>query len=57
MIEKNLTCVEVAAVLRISAIQVADLCRSGKIRATRPAKQWLIPESAVREYLNGGKAA
>lgn len=26
-------------------------CESGEIRATKPGRRWLIPESSIEEYL------
>lgn len=46
-----MTCVEVAPLLRCKPGQVADLCRNGKLRATRPMRAWLILREDVDAFL------
>lgn len=54
MIEKYLTTAEVADTLRLSVWQVVNLCRHGKLAATKPSGQWLITEDALRDFLASG---
>ena len=46
-----MTCAEVAALLRVKPGQVADYCRSGVLRASRPARAWLIRREDVDAFL------
>lgn len=48
---KFLTAPEVAEILRVGTWQVVNLCRDGKIPATKPGKSWLIAESDLNAYL------
>lgn len=54
MTSQLLTAQEVAERLRCKPFAVLKLCRSGKLRATKPGKSWLITEDAVEEYLQSG---
>ena len=47
-----LTAAEVAERLRVTPMWVADLCRTGKLPATQPFRQWLIKESELQAYLD-----
>lgn len=49
--EKLMTVEEVAAYLRVEPDTVWRLIRSGRLRAVRPGKRHLIPESAVLQYV------
>lgn len=40
--------------LRIGTYQVIELCREGKLRATKPGKSWLIRSEDVEAYIAGG---
>ena len=42
---------EAAPMLRLCPRIVQQKCAAGLIRATKPGKVWLIPESAIGEYL------
>jgi excisionase family DNA binding protein len=42
---------EVGELLNLSKNSVNTLLRSGKLRAVRFGRKWLIPRSAVHEYL------
>lgn len=45
---------EVAAVLRLTPWQVVNLCRAGKLRATKPSGQWLIDRADLDAYIEAG---
>lgn len=40
--------------LRIGTYQVVELCREGRLRATKPGKTWLILPEDVEDYIAGG---
>lgn len=48
---ENLTVAEVADILRCTIWSVLDMCRKGRIRASKPGRAWLIPRDAVDELL------
>ena len=50
--EPRLTAAEAAPRLHLCARIVQQKCWAGLIRATKPGKVWLIPESAIGEYLD-----
>lgn len=52
---EHLTALEVAAVLRMKPYAVAELCKTGKLRATKPGRAWLIEADSLREYLEAGR--
>lgn len=54
MIEKYLTTAEVADTLRLSVWQVVNLCRAGKLRATKPSGQWLIRPTDLESFIEAG---
>lgn len=54
MIEKHLTTAEVADTLRLSVWQVVNLCRDGRLRATKPSGKWLVTEAALADFLESG---
>lgn len=58
---KFLTAAEAAAILRVTPVAVADACRSGELRATKPLKAWLIDPADLDAYIaahyNQGGAA
>lgn len=54
MSQKYLTTAEVADVLRLSVWQVVNLCREGKLPATKPSGQWLISEIDLDAFLASG---
>ena len=43
---------EAAQVLKCSPRRVAELCKTGVIRAKKPGKSWVISETAIEDYLN-----
>jgi len=49
-----MTAAEVAPIIRASVYQVTQLCKTRKLRATRPAGKWLIEPAAIREFLEAG---
>lgn len=49
-----LTTAEVAETLRLSVWQVVNLCRSGKLRATKPSGQWLIRPADLETFIEAG---
>ena len=51
---KYLTTEEVAAVMRLTTWRVLQLCRDGKLPATKPAGQWLIAQSDLDAYIASG---
>lgn len=46
-----LTANDVAPLLHIGRYQVVELCRDGKLRATKPGKTWLILPEDVEAYI------
>jgi len=54
VLAKYLTVAEVADTLRLTAWQVRTLCVSGAIRATKPAGKWLVAETDLANYIEGG---
>ena len=44
---------EAAAILGLSIHQMRALIRSGKIRTRSTGRRYLIPDSALREFLDG----
>lgn len=48
---RYLTAAEAAEVLRVGPWAVLKLCRTGELRATKPAKSWLIDEADLEKYL------
>ncbi|WP_019588737.1 helix-turn-helix domain-containing protein [Deinococcus apachensis] len=50
-----LTPKEVEPLLGLSKNSVIALLRSGRLRAVRYGRRWLIPREAVAEFLAGGK--
>jgi len=53
-VNRYLTTAEVAETLRLSVWQVVNLCRSGKLRATKPSGQWLIRPTDLEAFLEAG---
>lgn len=49
-----LTPKEVESLLGLSKNSVNALLRSGRLRAVRYGRRWLIPREAVTEFLAGG---
>lgn len=49
-----LTASEAADILRLTRWQVVNLCRDGKIRATKPFKQWLINPEDLEAAIDAG---
>lgn len=45
---------EAADVLRVKPWQVVQLCRSGRLRATKPGKSWLIHRDDLAAYIASG---
>jgi len=43
---------EVADILRVSRKAVTDMCRLGRIGATKVGERWLIPRESLDVYLN-----
>ena len=42
---------EASAVLHMSASRLTELCRQGKIAASKPGKKWVITKWALDQYL------
>jgi excisionase family DNA binding protein len=49
-----LTASEAAARLRVGTFQVVELCREGKLRATKPGRMWLILPADLEAYIAAG---
>jgi excisionase family DNA binding protein len=49
-----LTVAEVAAVLRVDPESVGDMCRTGRLPATKPAGRWLITTDDFAAFLAAG---
>ena len=47
------TAAEAAQILRVSPLEVARLCRVGRIKADRPGKAWLIDPADLDAYRKG----
>ncbi|GGM52980.1 hypothetical protein GCM10012275_24960 [Longimycelium tulufanense] len=45
--------VDVAKILGLTDGQVRNLCRTRKLRSRHTGKQYVIPKSAIEEYLAG----
>jgi excisionase family DNA binding protein len=54
MIEQHYTIGELAALHKCHKETIRRRCEKGELRGVRVASNWRIPESAVREYLEGG---
>lgn len=52
--KRYLTTSEVADTLRLSVWQVVNLCRSQKLRATKPSGQWLIADDDLQAFIDAG---
>lgn len=48
---KYLTVAEVADILRLSPWRVTQICRDGKIPATKPTGTWLISEEDLQRHI------
>lgn len=48
---KMLTAEEAAAILRVEPWSVVRLCRSKKLRASKPQKAWLIAQDDLMAYI------
>jgi excisionase family DNA binding protein len=48
---RYMTAAEVADVLRVKPMTVANLCRTGELNAIRPLKSWLITQDDLDAYL------
>jgi excisionase family DNA binding protein len=46
---------EIEPILRLGKNAVNALLRSGQLRSVRYGKKYLIPASAITDFLNGGK--
>lgn len=55
--EQYKTVEEAAEILRVCTRSVYDAVRSGRLRATRPMRSWLITDDAIREFVEGGRSS
>ena len=55
--DRFLTTAEVADILRLSVWQAVNLCRSGKLRATKPSGTWLIAAADLEDFIKAGSNA
>jgi excisionase family DNA binding protein len=55
MIEQHFTVKELAALLKCHEETIRRLCDKGEIRSVRVASNRRIPESAVKEYMDGAQ--
>ena len=55
MEKKVYTLQEAAELLRMSEHSIYMWCRSGKLKAAKPGKKWLIPAESIEQILNGEK--
>ena len=46
---------EAAELLRMSEHSIYLWCRSGKLKASKPGRKWLIPAEEIQRILNGDK--
>ena len=53
-VSRFLTAGEVADILRVKPQQVLEMCREGRLRATKPGKTWLITAEDVEAYIAAG---
>jgi excisionase family DNA binding protein len=49
-----LTVAEVAPVLRVDPESVGEMCRSGRLPATKPAGRWLIHPDDLDAFIAAG---
>ena len=54
-IEQHYTVDELAQILHLTPRGVQEMCKTKKIRSVRPGRAYLIPGSAIEEYLKGGE--
>lgn len=54
---KYLTSAEVADILRIRPTEVGTLVASGRLRAYKPGKSYLIDPADLEAYIKGERAA
>jgi len=47
MLDSYLTTREAAAIIGVTSVRVAELCKNGTLRATRVGQLWLIPREAL----------
>lgn len=52
--EKLFTCEEVAERYHVKVLTVWSWVRNGKLKSIKPAKSYLIPESALEEFEKAG---
>jgi excisionase family DNA binding protein len=45
------TVAETAPILRVTEYEVSKLCRTGRLRASKPGRSWLIAESDLLEFI------
>ena len=55
MEQKVYTLQEAAELLRMSEHTIYMWCRSGKLKAYKPGRKWLIPSEAIDQILSGDK--
>jgi excisionase family DNA binding protein len=48
---QHLTPAQVAELLSLTEPYVHELCRTGRVRATKSGKYWMIPVAGLREWL------
>ena len=53
--EEYITVAEASRISRLSTGHLARLLRRGEIRGIKPARDWLIPRSALMAYLSQGR--
>jgi len=46
---------EAAELLRMSEHSIYLWCRSGKLKAVKPGRKWLIPAEEIQRIMNGEK--
>lgn len=46
---------ETAEILRLTEHTIYLWCRSGKLKASKPGRKWLIPASEIQKIINGTK--
>jgi len=49
---KFYTVQETAPILRVTEYEVSKLCRTGRLKASKPGKSWLIAETDLVEFID-----
>jgi excisionase family DNA binding protein len=53
MISQVYTHSEVETILKLSKVAVGNLLRSGRLRSVKYGRKYLVPATAIEDFLNG----